>query len=233
MKHLSLFTGYGGFDIACQRQGIESIGFSEIEKSACALLRYRFPQVPNLGDIQKIIIDSNDNVWYPSINGATTIKEICRDSGFIQSGIVDSRYSEYVRSNKASNARKSESEGCEIQKQQEVWTGKSLLQGGNKSKRQKSEFIGESNREGGCETENSLRDMQGHGRVQRRKNENTGSPLGLQPTTQSDVAMSKMPPQMAQGKQSNTINSIKETRQNDDIRYSKLEDFELLTGGFP
>jgi DNA (cytosine-5)-methyltransferase 1 len=54
MKHLSLFTGYGGFDLACIEHGIESVGFSEIDKSACALLKYRYPEIPNFGDITKI-----------------------------------------------------------------------------------------------------------------------------------------------------------------------------------
>lgn len=54
MKHFSLFTGYGGFDLACQANGIESVGFSEIEKNACGLLSYRWPNVKNYGDITKI-----------------------------------------------------------------------------------------------------------------------------------------------------------------------------------
>jgi len=54
MKHLSLFTGYGGFDLACQKHGIETVGFSEIEKNACALLKYRFPNIKNYEDITKI-----------------------------------------------------------------------------------------------------------------------------------------------------------------------------------
>lgn len=57
MKHLSLFTGYGGFDIATQACGIESVGFSEIEPKACALLRYKFPHIKNYGDITKINTD--------------------------------------------------------------------------------------------------------------------------------------------------------------------------------
>ena len=55
MKHFDLFSGYGGFTIACESFGIETIGFSEIDKWANAVLRYRFPNIKNYGDITKII----------------------------------------------------------------------------------------------------------------------------------------------------------------------------------
>lgn len=54
MKHLDLFSGYGGFTIPAQKYGIETINFSEIDKYATAVLKYRFPSIKNLGDITKI-----------------------------------------------------------------------------------------------------------------------------------------------------------------------------------
>jgi len=30
MKHLDCFSGYGGFTIACERHGIETIGFKKV-----------------------------------------------------------------------------------------------------------------------------------------------------------------------------------------------------------
>jgi DNA (cytosine-5)-methyltransferase 1 len=47
----SLFTGYGGLDLAV---GGELMWYSEIEPDACKVLKYHFPDVPNLGDITKI-----------------------------------------------------------------------------------------------------------------------------------------------------------------------------------
>jgi DNA (cytosine-5)-methyltransferase 1 len=54
MRHLDLFSGYGGFTIACDELGIETIGFSEVEKHAIAVLKYRFPNIKNYGDITKL-----------------------------------------------------------------------------------------------------------------------------------------------------------------------------------
>lgn len=54
LKHLDLFSGYGGFTIPASKYGIETINFSEIDKYATAVLKYRFPNIKNLGDITKI-----------------------------------------------------------------------------------------------------------------------------------------------------------------------------------
>ena len=51
MKVGSLFTGYGGLDTAV---GGELAWYAEIDKAACEVLAYRYPGVPNLGDITKI-----------------------------------------------------------------------------------------------------------------------------------------------------------------------------------
>jgi len=38
MKALSLFSGIGGLDIACEMAGMEVVAFSEIEPYACEIL---------------------------------------------------------------------------------------------------------------------------------------------------------------------------------------------------
>lgn len=52
----SLFTGYGGLDMAVQAlfPGSELVWVAEIEPAACRLLEYHHPGVPNLGDVTKI-----------------------------------------------------------------------------------------------------------------------------------------------------------------------------------
>jgi DNA (cytosine-5)-methyltransferase 1 len=54
LKAFDMFSGYGGFAIAGERNGIETVGFSEIDKYASMVLKYRFPGVNNYGDCTKI-----------------------------------------------------------------------------------------------------------------------------------------------------------------------------------
>ena len=52
--HLDLFSGIGGFALAAQRAGYQTIGFSEINPYACKLLKRHWPNVPNYGDIRNV-----------------------------------------------------------------------------------------------------------------------------------------------------------------------------------
>lgn len=54
LKGLDLFSGYGGFTIPASKYGIETIGFSEIDKYACGVLKYNFKDIKNYGDITKL-----------------------------------------------------------------------------------------------------------------------------------------------------------------------------------
>ena len=55
MRIGSLFSGYGGLDIAVSRvYGGEVVWYSEIDKHACTVLADRHPGVPNLGDITTV-----------------------------------------------------------------------------------------------------------------------------------------------------------------------------------
>ena len=53
MRVFSAFTGVGGFELA-KPTDWETVGFSEIDKHANMVLRYRFKDVKNYGDIEKI-----------------------------------------------------------------------------------------------------------------------------------------------------------------------------------
>jgi len=52
--HLDLFSGIGGFAIAAQRAGFQTIGFSEIDSYACKILKRHWPDVQNFGDIKNV-----------------------------------------------------------------------------------------------------------------------------------------------------------------------------------
>ena len=51
MKIGSLFTGYGGLDLAISG---EIVWYSDIDKGSCVVLGDHLPNVPNLGDIKKV-----------------------------------------------------------------------------------------------------------------------------------------------------------------------------------
>lgn len=52
--HLDLFSGIGGFAIAAQAAGFTTIGFSEIDPYASAVLKKHWPDIPNYGDIRTV-----------------------------------------------------------------------------------------------------------------------------------------------------------------------------------
>lgn len=55
MRYISLFSGIEAASVAWKDlDGWEPVAFSEIDKFPSAVLAYRFPDVPNLGDITKI-----------------------------------------------------------------------------------------------------------------------------------------------------------------------------------
>jgi len=54
VRHLDLFSGIGGFALAAQWCGWETIAFSEIEPYANSILKRHWPEVPNLGDIRNV-----------------------------------------------------------------------------------------------------------------------------------------------------------------------------------
>jgi DNA (cytosine-5)-methyltransferase 1 len=61
LRHFDAFSGYGGFTLACENLGIETVGFSEIDIYANAVLKARFPEVKNYGDINDIRIEDLPN----------------------------------------------------------------------------------------------------------------------------------------------------------------------------
>ena len=54
MRYISLFSGIEAATVAWEPLGWEPVAFCEIEKFPSAVLSYRFPNVPNLGDITKV-----------------------------------------------------------------------------------------------------------------------------------------------------------------------------------
>ena len=57
MRFLSLFSGIDAASVAWKPLGWECVGFSEIDDFPCEVLKYHYPNIPNLGDISKITKD--------------------------------------------------------------------------------------------------------------------------------------------------------------------------------
>ena len=53
-NHLDLFSGIGGFALAACWCGFNTVGFSEIDPYASAVLKKNFPTIKNYGDIRTI-----------------------------------------------------------------------------------------------------------------------------------------------------------------------------------
>jgi len=54
VNHLSLFSGYGGIDLATHIVGMETVAFCERETSCQDVLRKRWPGVPIIDDIRDV-----------------------------------------------------------------------------------------------------------------------------------------------------------------------------------
>ena len=55
MKIGSLFTGYGGLDLAVEQSfNAHTVWTSDIDPGACKIIAHRYPNIPNLGDITTI-----------------------------------------------------------------------------------------------------------------------------------------------------------------------------------
>ena len=62
MRYLSLFSGMEAAHLAWHPLGWQCVGVAEIEPAACALLRHRLPNVPNLGSVTDITADAIRNL---------------------------------------------------------------------------------------------------------------------------------------------------------------------------
>lgn len=62
LTHLDLFSGIGGFSLASNQAGFETVGFSEVDPYAIKVLKRHWPDVPNFGDIRTADLSSVGNV---------------------------------------------------------------------------------------------------------------------------------------------------------------------------
>ncbi len=88
MKHLDLFSGIGGFTLAAQSLGIQTVQFVEIHDYCCHVLTKNFPNIPIHRDIHTFHPQPNQ---YDLITGGSP----CQDLSLAgtRSGITEERSS--------------------------------------------------------------------------------------------------------------------------------------------
>lgn len=72
MRYASVCSGVEAASLAWMPLGWEAAWFSEIEPFPCAVLKERFPNVPNLGDMTKIEVENLENGDQKFIGGDGT-----------------------------------------------------------------------------------------------------------------------------------------------------------------
>jgi len=65
MKHLDLCSGIGGFSLAFESEGFETVGFAEVDPYCSQVLEKNWPSVPNYGDVKEI---ANDPTTLPEFD---------------------------------------------------------------------------------------------------------------------------------------------------------------------
>lgn len=65
MRHLDLCSGIGGFSLAFESEGFETVGFAEVDPYCSQVLEKNWPSVPNYGDVKEI---ANDPTTLPEFD---------------------------------------------------------------------------------------------------------------------------------------------------------------------
>ena len=75
MKYASVCSGVEAASLAWMPLGWRAKFYAEVEPFPCAVLKERFPNVPNLGDMTKIEVENLDNgdQRFTGGNGATVV----------------------------------------------------------------------------------------------------------------------------------------------------------------
>ncbi len=116
MKHIDLFSGIGGFSLACEWAGIETILFCECDKFCQKVLNKHWPDVPCIEDVNNVqeilkvcqeYARGANNQRLPKDNLiASHVKQFKQESGEIRNERITERYKEsgaIARKRKSSN----------------------------------------------------------------------------------------------------------------------------------
>ncbi len=84
MKHLSLFSGIGGIDIAAEWAGFRTVCFVENDKYCQKVLRKHWSNIPIIEDVKDVTLDCLANLWYNSSGGGDMVRKLKDYDGAVQ-----------------------------------------------------------------------------------------------------------------------------------------------------
>lgn len=223
MRFGSLFSGVGGMDLGLEQAGMECAWQVEIDEFCRKVLTKHWPNVPKFTDIKTVNVDTSANIIYDERHGWTK-EELSRCGKSLRAGDVDSGSGSILWNQSSGNVGLVETSGGKVPIQSALWD-KQSLSSRNKSERLRSERPGEGDTERDRDPQDSLRSMRGCASIQERANGDSGPSLRLQQAIEGDVAMSTLPPSVAQRTQSYSK----------EINGKPFADsrIDLLCGGFP
>lgn len=239
MRHASLFSGVGGFDLAASWMGWTNVFQVEIDPFCQKVLEKNFPNTKRFLDIKRLKTDNDGNLIYCDC-GEQKEPKIRSGKRNVRKGIINSGNSPILCYNPPSDAQNTEAQGGEISQQTSIPAGEPFLQR-NESPRPYSKCSGICNQKGDCDKKNPLRKMRGFRDIQEQKDENPSSSPELQQTIGCNVALPEVSSSMAQGEQTNsdkkishaTINPVSGTCQQQHAIVARRGEIDILSGGFP
>ena len=203
-----------------------TVAFCEREPFCQAVLKKHWPGVPCFTDITHLKFDSTAKIFYDDRHGQketglsssdsdVSIRPLVRGSG----GVL--RRDPPSDVGMAKGAKSGDAPESSFQRR------KPLLSGKHESGQTSAEHLGKSYTEGDYSQAVDMRNLRSLSDIQGRTHGDTGAPLGLQQTFGRDVAVSGMPPRMAQEQQSKR-ESGKEVAHG-----THANGIDVICGGFP
>src|SRR3990167_9178982 len=206
MIHLDLFYGIGGAALAVDtvwgRENVEHT-FCDNDPFCQQVLKKHWPEAKIYGDINDYIqeLTGMPALDYTERYGLSTKTGKQRCSCSLRTRDVHCRHSTTSGGITTSTLDGLKSQGSKVQKQPPIRNGKPFLQG-NESGGQSTECFGESGFARTGREKNKMRRVRGRRDIQGWEKQDTSTSPQLQQTAKSNVAVSEVSPQLAQGKQS-------------------------------
>ena len=236
LRELALFAGAGGGILGGKLLGWRTVCAVEWEPYPRAVLKARMldgilPFFPIFEDVRFICFDSTAKVMYDTryYEVRQTSEGLPESSGDVCGGAFDFRGCQILRKNPSSDVGMDEGQGHSDEAQHSPRKGKSLPSGRKNLKRLRAKSTGNSDPKGNCSATDILRAMWQPWTIQGWTDCDPSASPRLQRSIAGNVALSEMPPRMAQELQS----SREEVIYGEPDRIAFIGDIDVVSGGFP